>query len=79
MTPTPEQLARQQIGRALAASGWIVQDRGLRDESLEDSAGHPDPNELAQETADDLRSALELIESVLVDLEHKTNRQGDRA
>ena len=30
----------------------------LRDESLEDSANLPDPNILAQEIADDLRSAL---------------------
>jgi len=41
----------------------------LRDESLEDSANLPDPYVLAQEIADDLRSALEQIEDVLVDLQ----------
>ncbi len=41
----------------------------LRDESLEDSANLPDPHVLAAEIADDLRSALEQIESVLVDLQ----------
>ncbi|MCB9473180.1 MAG: SAM-dependent DNA methyltransferase [Candidatus Delongbacteria bacterium] len=41
----------------------------LRDESLEDSASLPDPHLLAQEIADDLRSALAQIEDVLGDLE----------
>lgn len=40
----------------------------LRNESLEDSANLPEPHVLAQEIADDLRSALEEIESVLGDL-----------
>jgi len=40
----------------------------LRDESLEDSANLPDPDVLAGEIAEDLRSALEQIESVLGDL-----------
>ncbi len=40
----------------------------LRDDSLEDSANLPDPHILAQEIADDLRSALEQIEDVLGDL-----------
>ncbi len=43
----------------------------LRDESLEDSAYLPDPHILAQEIADDLRSALGQIEDVLVDLEQR--------
>ena len=43
----------------------------LRDESLEDSANLPDPHVLAQEIADDLRSALEQIEDVLGDLEER--------
>ena len=43
----------------------------LRDESLEDSANLPDPNILAQEIADDLRSALGQIEDILVDLERR--------
>jgi len=41
----------------------------LRDESLEDSAGLPEPHLLAQEIADDLRSALAQIEDILGDLE----------
>jgi type I restriction enzyme M protein len=41
----------------------------LRDESLEDSANLPAPHLLAQEIADDLRSALEQIEDVLADLQ----------
>ena len=40
----------------------------LRDESLEDAAGLPDPHVLAAEIADDLRAALEQIEDVLGDL-----------
>jgi type I restriction enzyme M protein len=43
----------------------------LKDESLEDSANLPDPHILAGEIADDLRSALEQIESVLVDLQQR--------
>lgn len=41
----------------------------LKDESLEDSARLPEPHILAEEIADDLRSALEQIESVLGDLQ----------
>ena len=41
----------------------------LRDESLEDSANLPDPHILAEEIADDLRAALEQVESVLEDLQ----------
>jgi len=47
----------------------------LRDESLEDSANLPDPDVLAGEIADDLRSALEQIEGVLTDL---SERSGSR-
>jgi type I restriction enzyme M protein len=43
----------------------------LRDESLEDSANLPDPRILAQEIADDLRSALGQIEDILGDLERR--------
>ncbi len=43
----------------------------LRDESLEDSANLPDPHVLAQEIADDLRSALAQIEDVLGDLQDR--------
>jgi type I restriction enzyme M protein len=41
----------------------------LRDESLEDSSNLPDPHVLAADIAEDLRSALEQIESVLADLQ----------
>jgi len=47
----------------------------LRDESLEDSANLPDPNILAQEIADDLRSALGQIEDILGDLERRATPQ----
>jgi type I restriction enzyme M protein len=43
----------------------------LRDESLEDSANLPDPDVLAQEIADDLRSALAQIEDIVGDLERR--------
>ena len=45
----------------------------LKDESLEDSARLPEPHILAEEIADDLRSALEQIESVLSDLQRRTD------
>lgn len=84
MTQKPEQQARVRIDAALAAAGWVVQNRDEINlaagnvsldlfspcyESLEDSANLPDPHVLAEEIADDLRSALEQIESVLGDLE----------
>jgi type I restriction enzyme M protein len=43
----------------------------LRDESLEDSASLPEPHVLAGEIAEDLRSALEQIESILGDLQER--------
>src|SRR5438552_12787245 len=43
----------------------------LKDESLEDSASLPEPHVLAEEIADDLRAALEQIESVLGDLQQR--------
>jgi type I restriction enzyme M protein len=43
----------------------------LRDESLEDGANLPDPHILAQEIADDLRSALAQMEDILGDLERR--------
>jgi hypothetical protein len=46
----------------------------LRDDSLEDSASLPDPNVLAQEIADDLRSALAQMEDILGDLEGRAAR-----
>jgi len=47
----------------------------LRDESLEDSANLPEPHELAEEIAEDLRSALGQIESVLGDLAARPARE----
>lgn len=47
----------------------------LRDESLEDSASLPEPHLLAQEIADDLRSALAQIEDVLGDLEQRVGAE----
>ena len=41
----------------------------LKDQSLEDSANLPEPHVLAEEIVDDLRSALEQIESVLGELQ----------
>ena len=43
----------------------------LKDTSLEDSSKLPDPHVLAAEIAEDLRSALEQIESVLGDLQQR--------
>lgn len=40
----------------------------LKDDSLVDSANLPEPDILAAEIAEDLRSALEEIEDVLADL-----------
>lgn len=48
----------------------------IRDESLEDSASLPDPHILAQEIADDLRSALEQIEDIMGDLEARAEQVG---
>ncbi|MGH7388760.1 MAG: hypothetical protein ACREM3_04795 [Candidatus Rokuibacteriota bacterium] len=48
----------------------------LRDESLEDSANLRDPHVLAQEIADDLRSALSQIEDILGDLEQRAATDG---
>ena len=45
----------------------------LKDESLEDSANLPEPHILAEEIAEDLRSALEQIESVLADLQQRAS------
>jgi type I restriction enzyme M protein len=40
----------------------------LRDESLEDAANLPDPDEIAAEIIEDLRAALEQLEAIQVDL-----------
>jgi type I restriction enzyme M protein len=47
----------------------------LRDESLEDSANLPEPQVIAEEIADDLRSALEQIEGVLADLQGRASER----
>ena len=57
-----ELIARDKVSLDLA---W------LRDESLEDSASLPEPHLLAQEIADDLRSALGQIEDILGDLNRR--------
>jgi type I restriction enzyme M protein len=56
------------LGEILARDKVSMDLFWLRDESLEDSASLPEPHVLAEEIADDLRSALEQIESVLGDL-----------
>ena len=67
--------------RSYSYDGIIARDKvsldlfWLRDESLEDSANLPDPDVLAGEIADDLRSALEQIESVLGDLQGRAEAQ----
>lgn len=48
----------------------------LRDESLEDSASLPEPHLLAQEIADDLRSALGQIEDIAADLAARASDPG---
>jgi hypothetical protein len=130
VSPTPEQRARQDIDAALAAAGWVVQDRpqmnlaagpgvAVREfrwetphEDLAYDAGGPlaavhvrrdrrprlgeprsllaarreprglgdpaDPHVLAQEIADDLRSALAQIDDVLGDLEQRANADASR-
>jgi len=40
----------------------------LRDESLEDSANLPDPNVIAAEIVEDLRTALAQFEEILADI-----------
>jgi type I restriction enzyme M protein len=48
----------------------------LRDESLEDSASLPDPDVIAEEIAEDLRTALEQIEDILGDLQKRPRASG---
>ena len=40
----------------------------LRDESIEDSANLPPPNQIAEEIVEDLRAALEQLEEIAADL-----------
>jgi len=63
--------ARSRSRRSPRATSAALDLFWLRDESLEDSASLPDPHILAQEIADDLRSALGQIEDILGDLEER--------
>ena len=88
---TPEQEAREHIDVLLAESGWVVQSRDeifsrdkasldifwLRDDDLEDSANLPDPHLIAQEIAEDLRTALSQIEDILNDLDDSPAENAD--
>ena len=71
-------MVRAVAGRPLAAVHLRGDQRApefwLRDESLEDSASLPDPHIIAQEIADDLRSALAQIEDILGDLEQRVGK-----
>ena len=40
----------------------------LRDESMEDSANLPPPDQIAEEIVEDLRAALEQLEEIAADL-----------
>ena len=40
----------------------------LRDESMEDTASLPPPDEIAEEIVEDLRAALEQLEEIVGDL-----------
>lgn len=70
--------------RAFAYDDIVARDKcsldifWLKDESLEDSANLPEPHVLAAEIADDLRSALEQVESVLADLQRRADPCGGR-
>ena len=44
----------------------------LRDESMEDSANLPPPDQIAEEIVDDLRAALEQLEEIAADLSPET-------
>ncbi len=44
----------------------------LRDESMEDSANLPPPDQIAEEIVEDLRAALEQLEEIAGDLSPET-------
>ena len=44
----------------------------LRDESMEDTANLPPPDEIAEEIVEDLRAALEQLEEIAADLSPET-------
>lgn len=79
--PTWSEKAPEGRWRSYAYQELIARDKvsldltWLRDESLEDSANLPEPYVLAQEIADDLRSALEQVESILGDLQARAGKQ----
>ncbi len=78
--PTWSEKKREGRWRASSYDEIVARDKvsldlfWLRDESLEDSANLPDPNTLAQEIADDLRSALGQIEGIQGDLGQRAVR-----
>ena len=47
----------------------------LRDESMEDSANLPPPDQIAEEIVEDLRAALEQLEEIAVDLSSRTTSE----
>ena len=49
----------------------------LRDESMEDSANLPPPDQIAEEIVEDLRAALEQLEEIAVDLLPETASAAD--
>jgi type I restriction enzyme M protein len=73
-TPTWSEENPEGRWRAYSYEDFVSRDKvsmdifWLRDKSLEDSASLPGPHVLAQEIADDLRSALEQVEDILGDL-----------
>ena len=44
----------------------------LRDESMEDSANLPPPDQIAEEIVEDVRAALEQLEEITADLSLET-------
>jgi len=73
-------LKRQQLvivgDESIPVLSMLVNIFWLRDKSLEDSSRLPEPHVLAAEIAEDLRSALEQIESVLGDLQARARVVG---
>ncbi|MFN8440122.1 MAG: class I SAM-dependent DNA methyltransferase [Caldilineaceae bacterium] len=66
---TPNGRWRRYSGEELLARDKVNLDIfWLRDESLEDSANLPDPDLIAEEIVEDLRTALEQFEEILADL-----------
>lgn len=82
---TPENRAREKIDALVEQAGWTVQNRdelnlaasrgvAVREFKMKDGHGFaanppPDPDVIAEEIAEGLRTALEQIEGVLADLQ----------